>query len=280
MANVRYATEYAEERASSSGKAVRFDTTTNGIMLDEEVADYFSAHGIRVLLSVDGLEQSHDRFRIDKRGNGTFHRVLRGLAILKARQPWIGIKMTVMPQNVNALFQDVLGLHDLGVNQFIIGHATGVEWPAEAMAAYGEQLGRLSRWYAGRPHENLRVDCFDEIKEVGFFGCQAGRHSIAVTIRGEISPCSKIMGFSSTKLLGKLGDVWHGLTHLRNRHELNHCSQLKAACEEQGIAQDFQGGCFAVNYGETGDLFKPSMREHTLTVLKRSACSGCAGCSH
>ena len=258
----------------------RFDITTNGVLLREEMVDYFSEHGIRALISLDGLEQSHDRFRIDKRGRGTFQKALRGLELLKAKQSWIGVKMTVMPLNVDALFEDVLGLYGLGVNQFIIGHATGVTWPPQIMAAYGEQLGELYRWYKQNSCTNLRIDCFDEVDDVGFFGCQAGRQSIAVTVNGQVSPCSKIMGFSSTQLLGKLGDVWHGLTHLRNRHEFNHCSQLESACRDEGIAQEFQGGCFAVNYGETGDLFKPSLQEHAFTLLKRSACAGCASCSH
>jgi uncharacterized protein len=279
FAGIRLATEYAEEKASLFGKTVKFDTTSNGVLLNDEMVKYFSDHNIRVLLSMDGLEKTHDKFRVDKLGRGTFKQVLKGLEILKKRQSWVGVKMTVMPQNVDSLFDDVIGLTHLGINQFLIGHATGVEWSAEAMTTYENQFGKLHRWYKENPRADLKIDDFETTEEVGYFGCQAGRNSIAVTVRGEVSPCSKIMGFSSKSLVGKMGDVWHGLTYLRNRYDLVSCSQVKSACENLGIAQDFQGGCFAVNYGESGNLFNPSLTEHAFSLLKRSACSGCSGCS-
>jgi uncharacterized protein len=277
---IKAATEYAEKRALSMGKSVGFNMTSNGVLLDEDMIAYFADHNIQVLLSIDGCESTNDRFRIDRRGRGTFKQVLKGLEILKKRQPWIGAKMTVMPESVDSLFNDVLGLYDVGVNHFFIGHATGVEWSNMAMRIFEEQLRQLYHWYKGNSREDLRIDDFEKIDKGSFFGCRAGRNSIAVSIYGDISPCSKIMGFSSKKLVGKLGDVWHGLTHIRNRDELVSCARLSSACEEQGIALDFQGGCFAVNYGESGDLFQPSVTEHSFSLLKRSACAGCSGCTN
>jgi hypothetical protein len=56
--------------------------------------------------------------------------------------------------------------------------------------------------------------------------------------------------------------------------------RLISACQEKGIAEDYRGGCFAVNYGENGDMFKPSEVEHAFTLLKRSVCAGCSHCGH
>lgn len=277
---IQAATEYAESRAIVAKKAVEFDMTTNGILLDDYMAAYCSDHRINVLLSIDGSESSHDRHRVDKRGRGTFKRVIQGLETLKKRQAWVGTKMTVMPDNAGLLFNDVLELYDLGVNHFIIGHATGVEWSADEMKTFEDQLRQLYLWYNDNRRADLRIDDFEKNDEGPFFGCRAGRNSVAISVRGEISPCSKIMGFDSNRLVGKLGDIWHGLTHLKNRHEFVSCSRVISSCEDQGIEQEFQGGCFAVNYGESGDLFQPSPNEHKFSILRRSACSGCSGCSN
>ena len=43
--------------------------------------------------------------------------LLDGLALLKTTQKWVGVKMTVMPENAHSLHEDVVGLHELGVNQ-------------------------------------------------------------------------------------------------------------------------------------------------------------------
>jgi uncharacterized protein len=274
---IRNVTEYTEQKAMLLGKSISFNMTSNGVLFTESMVDYFAKHKINVLLSVDGLERTHNRYRVDKRGRGTFERVMKGLSLLRRVQPWIGVKMTVMPQNVPDLLEDVLGLHDCGVNQFIIGYATGVKWSEEYMEGYREQLTRLFQWYQAAGGRKLRIDEFEEgVEETSSFGCRAGRVSITATVDGEISPCSKILALNNKQLLAKLGDVRYGLTHIRNRADLVSCSRLRSACESKGIAKEFQGGCFAENYEDNHDLFEPSMQGHVFSIVKRSACSGCS----
>ena len=273
---IRKVTEYAEELAASQNKILTFNTTTNGTRLTEPMVDYFVQHNIMALLSIDGLAPTNDRFRLDKRGVGTFDRVMTGLKLLKAKQSWVGVKMTVMPENAPRLFEDVTGLSELGVNQFLIGHATGIDWPADDIQMYGEQLRRVHSWYIKNKGPELKIAEFDEVDDgKAFFGCQAGRNSIAISVDGEISPCSKILALDNKKLLAKLGDVQFGLTHLRNRAELVTCSSLTAACQEKKIATDYQGGCFASNYSANKELFAPNIQDHQFSILNRSICSGC-----
>ena len=274
-----HATEYAERKALDSGKTVEFEMTSNGTLLTDKLVDYLGDRNIRVLLSLDGLEASHDKFRIDKKGRGSFRRAMRGLQLLKRRQPWIGAKITVMPENAPRLFDDVLGLQEEGVNQFLIGHATGVQWADDQVATYGEQLRAIRDWYLEqrRIGAKLRIADFDDPKsETSFFGCQAGRNSVAIGVNGEISPCSKILGLNNKKILAKLGDVMYGITHIRNRLELVTCSSLRTACANEGIADEFQGGCFASNYSDRGNLYWPSRQDHSFSVLERRICSGCS----
>jgi uncharacterized protein len=185
--------------------------------------------------------------------------------------------MTVMPDNAGRLFEDVTGLYALGVNQFVIGHATGVDWPVERMQTYTDELARVLRWYEETPRDDLRIAEFEQADGAeAYFGCQAGRISITVAVNGEISPCAKVLALDNRNLLAKLGDVRYGLTHLKNRSDLVGCGSLKAACEREGIAADFRGGCFAANYEDTGNLFVPSLRQHQFTVMRRSTCGDCS----
>jgi len=277
---IQHVTEYAERKASDCGKTLCFKMTSNGVLFTETMVDYFARHQIGVLLSIDGLAESHNRFRVDKRGRGTFERVLKGLQILKRVQPWVGAKMTVMPQNTARLFDDVVGLYDLGVNQFIIGYATGLKWSKQDMESYADQLGSVYRWYKQTPRHDLRIAEFDETEgDPSFFGCQAGRNSISVAVNGEISPCSKILALNNKEILAKLGDVRYGLTHLHNRFDLVSCLRLRSACEVKGIDQDYQGGCFVENYDDNRDLFEPSVQGYTLSRLTRSTCAGCSASS-
>jgi len=271
--NIRFATEYAEERASALGKTVAFDITTNGTLLTEKSVEYFSRHGFKVLLSIDGLESTHDKYRVDRGGRGTFGRVMTRLALLKTRQQWIGVKMTVMPTNVPRLFEDVTGLYRRGVNQFLIGHATGISWSPTEIKSYRDELERVYLWYRENKGPELRIAEFDHPQEkTGFFGCQAGRNSIAVSVTGEISSCSKILALGNTNLVAKLGDVEFGITYIKNRSELLDSSALRRACEARGIASEYQGGCFASNYAAHGDLFTPNVQDHEFSVIERLLC--------
>ena len=273
---IKMVTEYAENLAAQTGKTVDFDMTSNGVLITDEMAEYFAAHKIMVLLSIDGLKASHDRYRTDKRGRGTFGQVVKAVRRLQMTQKWVGVKMTVMPDNADRLYGDVLGLRDLGINQFVIGYATGVKWSAEQMRQYARELGRVHRWYSAQDRSELRIADFDEPAAGSFFGCQAGRNSITVSVDGEISPCSKILALNNKDILAKLGDVSYGLYNLHHRLELIGCSQLKKNCEEAGIAAEFQGGCFASNYEASKDLYRPNLQDYEFSLLERSACAGCA----
>lgn len=276
FATLAAATEYGEERAAAAGKTIDFNITTNGLLLDQRTADYLAGHRIKALLSIDGTAESHDRHRVDGEGRGTFDRAVAALKLLKTRQPWIGAKMTVMPANAVRLVDDVRALYDIGVNQFVIGPATGVPWSDDAADTWGGQLRRLVDWYRSSPRDDLRIADLDGDGETpsAYFGCQAGRDSISVSANGKISSCSKILALDSKKLIAQLGDVRFGLTHLSNRAELAACSRLQRSCEEMGLAAGFNGGCLATNYEENGDLFRPSLQDYRFSTMKKGILAG------
>jgi uncharacterized protein len=268
---MQQATEYAEIKALQRGQTINFAVTTNAVLLNQSMVGYFSKHNIKALLSIDGLEKAHDRFRLDKNGRGTFAQVLKGLKTLKKVQPWIGARMTVMPENVESLFDDVLGLYQLGVNQFIIAHATNIKWSSDDIQAYCDQTKRLMKWYKKERRADLKITAFDDKADENpsFFGCQAGRNTISISSTGGISPCSKILALNNKKLLVKLGNLTYGLTHFYNRKAIVDCSKLREECEVKGITEDFHGGCFATNYCENKDVFKPSIQEYNINKAYR-----------
>ncbi|HSF49831.1 MAG TPA: radical SAM protein [Nitrososphaeraceae archaeon] len=273
---IKYATEYAEEKARKFKKTVEFHMTSNGVLINEEMADYFARHHIMVLLSLDGLRLSNDKFRKDKFGNGTFDKVLKTLDLLKKTQRWVGIKMTIMPQNAGNLYSDVIGLYALGVNQFIIGYASGIQWNNQELDIYQEQLSKVYEWYKNRSHDGLRISEFDESHDKVFFGCQAGKNGITITVDGQISPCARILALDNKQLLAKLGDIKFGIYNINNRSELVTCKKVRRECSNLGIDKEFQGGCFAINHEDNKDLFKPSLQKHKFSLIQKQVCAGCS----
>lgn len=71
------------QRKYANGKQIRNALQTNGTLLDDAWCDFLAQELFLVGLSIDGPRELHDRYRIDKGGNPTFDRVMRGLELLK-----------------------------------------------------------------------------------------------------------------------------------------------------------------------------------------------------
>ena len=67
----------------AQGKRIENAFQTNGILLDDEWGEFLAKNRFLVGLSIDGPRELHDCYRVDKGGQPTFDRVVRGLGFLK-----------------------------------------------------------------------------------------------------------------------------------------------------------------------------------------------------
>jgi uncharacterized protein len=67
----------------ANGKKIENALQTNGILLDDTWGQFLSEHHFLVGLSIDGPRRFHDAYRLDKGGQPTFTRVIRGMEVLK-----------------------------------------------------------------------------------------------------------------------------------------------------------------------------------------------------
>ena len=67
----------------AKGKIISNAIQTNGTLLDDEWCEFLAQSKFLVGLSVDGPRELHDRYRVDKRQQPTFDKVMRGLELLK-----------------------------------------------------------------------------------------------------------------------------------------------------------------------------------------------------
>lgn len=67
----------------ANGKSIANAFQTNGTLLNDAWGEFLHHHNFLVGLSIDGPEKIHDAYRVDKQGKPTFHKVMRGMEILK-----------------------------------------------------------------------------------------------------------------------------------------------------------------------------------------------------
>ena len=70
----------------ASGKTITNSIQTNGVLIDDEWAEFFAKHGFLVGISLDGPKRFHDAYRVDASGKGSFDRVMKGLRTLQSHQ--------------------------------------------------------------------------------------------------------------------------------------------------------------------------------------------------
>ena len=110
----RRSIEYVEKHRRP-GQTVSYTMQTNGTRLDDEWCSFFKEHNFLIGLSVDGPREIHDAYRVDRGGQGSFDRVMRGWERLRAHQVAANILCTVHaanaghPLEVYRFFRDELG---------------------------------------------------------------------------------------------------------------------------------------------------------------------------
>ncbi len=71
------------QRPFARQKTIMNSLQTNGTLLTDEWCAFLKKYNFMVGISLDGPKEIHDRYRRDRKGNGTFDRVMQGLRLLQ-----------------------------------------------------------------------------------------------------------------------------------------------------------------------------------------------------
>ena len=71
------------QKKYAGGKRIQNAFQTNGVLLNDEWAALFRENDFLIGVSIDGPRALHDAYRVDKGGQPTFDRVMRGIETLK-----------------------------------------------------------------------------------------------------------------------------------------------------------------------------------------------------
>ena len=74
---IRYQKKYG------AGRKISNSLQTNGVLLTDEWCAFFKEHAFLIGISIDGPENLHDAYRLDKGKHGTFAKVIKGVELLK-----------------------------------------------------------------------------------------------------------------------------------------------------------------------------------------------------
>jgi radical SAM protein with 4Fe4S-binding SPASM domain len=143
-----------------SNHTVSFSITTNGTLLTDRIAEFFSVNKFAVLLSLDGLDNKYNH-RVFKNGKPSFNKALRGYNLLKAHNVITEIRATLTKDNPY-IFDTYEYFENLKV-PFTVAFAyesenkAGKEFSSfndEDIANISTSLDALERYYAHKIENN------------------------------------------------------------------------------------------------------------------------------
>ena len=239
---------------------------TNGAKLTRKRAAELAELGLdRLQASLDGFAQEHDRLRC---WPGLFDRVLKTICVAREVGLRVHVCCTVNALNCGSLeaFTDFvagIGVKRLNLSRYVpTGRGTAILDPGDG--AWRDLIARcaaLKVQYVDRleitTHLAQEVMFDPYVREMPTFsGCQAGRGQGCVTANGTILPCVLLPVAVGNVREGPFRDIW---TQSETIRALQDRSSLGGSCVSCSLRERC-GGCRAVAYARTGDMFAADPR--------------------
>ncbi|MFP4498253.1 MAG: radical SAM protein [Vulcanimicrobiota bacterium] len=215
---------YTRKKAVAERKKVSFSINTNGLLLNEYITNFLWLNNIGTTISIDGTPASHDMFRIDKTGDGTYNQLMSKLPLLLKKPRLVHVRMTVTPHTVEDMFEGVRNIYRLGFRTLGIAMDRSNElWNGSKQGIFFNEYERILLWYMEivREGEDFFLIDLDHgaaslvcEKDEKRLPCGAAVSGVAITPRGTLYPCYRFVTIAGSEV----GDVFNGFNREREKY--------------------------------------------------------------
>jgi radical SAM protein with 4Fe4S-binding SPASM domain len=272
---------WATEKAEKMGfKEYEFGGTTNGVLYTPDKVQWCLDHKSLMLISLDGIQASHDKNRCFPNGKGSWETVVRNLKAAREITGKTKCRMSFDASTVDHFFESIqFFVEELGVTNTAFAPVYEDNWNKKALAKLREQY-MLAADYCVKKAEEGNPIVLKHINDealIQYEGglkpqnpCGAGSGYTGWSVDGFMFPCHRFNKHGiTTAERAKLPTIiarpegdsfeyvnnkWR-MDNFAHYHKhpsgmcLNECKiYLKGGCK---------GGCYAVNYDLTGSVYEP-----------------------
>ena len=259
---------YGRSIEQEKNKKFKLTTTTNCVLMNDEIIDFLNKEMSNVVISMDGRPEVHDRMRPTANGKGSYELIApKAKEFAKRRgdgEYYVRGTFTGFNKDFG---NDVLFLADEGFEQLSIEPV--VTDPKCEYALHEEDLPqifneheRLGQVYMDRRANGKWFNFFHFMVDLEggpclrkrLTGCGAGNEYIAVTPDGDIYPCHQFVGREGYRM----GSVLEGPFNREIQATFaNNTVLTKEKCREGWARFYCSGGCAANAQAFNGDISKP-----------------------
>jgi len=249
-----------------NGQTVSNSMQTNGMLLDDAWCRIFKETEWLIGISLDGGEQAHDLYRMNKAGAGTWRKVMRGIECLKKNGVEFNALCVLSQANVGQPRELYRFFRSLGIEhiQYIpLSEFDGLGQPLP-FTITPEQYGKFlcetfDLWWPDR--RRVRIRYFDNIAEA-LAGQKPGTCTmhetcdsyVVVEYNGDVYPCDFFVE-EGWKLGNVNDDSWSEIARRQRRYQFAATKTIPHAecqvCEYQSICH---GGCPKHRHDQRGQF--------------------------
>lgn len=244
-----------QKQYGRDGQAVSNALQTNGILIDERWCNLFREYHWLIGLSIDGPEDVHDLYRLNKAGHPTWRKVMNAIEIMQKHKVDFNVLCVLSQANVEKPKEVYKFFRGLGIDyiQYIPLSEFDNEGNRLPFTITPEQYGRFmcetfDLWWPER--RKVRIRYFDNIAEA-LAGQRPGNCTmhetcdsyVVVEYNGDVYPCDFFVE-SGWKLGNVNLDSWPELARKQKRFQFAANKTLPhpacEVCEWQSLCH---GGC-------------------------------------
>ncbi|MCD4761800.1 radical SAM protein [bacterium] len=139
---VRYANREARKRKTE----IKYTIVTNGTIANKEITDFLIKFNFKVIISFSGQRESHDAFRYDRKGKGSYDLIINNFKYFKKiKSDNLIISFMIHPQRVKQMFEDFKFICEIGFNNLYLCSVSGVEWNSGAYNDLKESYVKIQK---------------------------------------------------------------------------------------------------------------------------------------
>ncbi len=246
------------------GQSVGNSLQTNGILLDADWCELFREYKFLVGLSLDGPEDAHDRYRLNKAGHGSWSKAMEAAELMTREKVDFNILCVLSKANVNRAAEIYSFFRGLGIRylQFIPLAEFGPDGEPLPFTISADEYGRFlcevfDLWWPER--RNVRVRFFDNVAEA-LAGQKPGSCTlhescdsyVVVEYNGDVYPCDFFVE-SGWKLGNIETESWSEIARRQRRYLFaSKKAEPHAECAACDYRRICRGGCPKLRHAPHG----------------------------
>jgi len=254
---------YCKSKEKSQEAYFHYKVTTNGILLNEAFLEYANSVNLQVAMSIDGIGNAHDRFRVFPDGKPTFVIIADKIDLLLKYQPYAKALMTVSPETVCYFSDSVEYLLGRGFKYIIVSLNYAGAWNDNHIKEIKKQYQKIAKLYEKwimqekkfyfSPFE-MKLASHISQDNMECYQCDFGQKQIAIAHDGTIYPCVQFVQDGISNKAYNIGSITSGIEMGIQNQFYNDSKQQTALCLKCDYNARCNNKCSCLNWQTTGTL--------------------------